>query len=318
MGDSTQARAHVRRQIGEFLTTRRAGLHPAQAGLAPGRNRRVKGLRREEVAALAGISVEYYVRLERGQATGASDGVLEGVGRALRFGDDERAHLTDLLRSGSGVHPCRLLPSPSTVRPAVRRILDSMTATPALVLNGRLEIAGANDLGRALYGPLTGPPEKPVGWPESIALSTFSDPGARTFWRDWPAVATGVVNHLRAQAGRNPCDHVLTGLVDDLCSRSEVFRDLWARHEVRVPRAGLHRVRHPVAGDLDLPFESAPLDPGLTLLMYSAEPGTASDAALRRLASPPARRACRPEPAGRSRTAAPPAPGGTPRTPTPG
>ncbi|MDP9830546.1 transcriptional regulator with XRE-family HTH domain [Kineosporia succinea] len=273
MGDPQHARAEMRRSIGEFLTTRRARLQPGRLGLGAGPNRRVKGLRREEVAALAGISVEYYVRLERGRVHGASDAVLEGVSRALQFGDAEREHLSALLDAGSGTRPCRLITAPATLRPTLQRILDSMSTTPALVLNGRLRVVGGNAAGRALL---------PV---DDLARHVFLGPPG--FWRDWDDIAIDVVNRLRAESGRNPCDRVLGDLVQELSSRSPAFARNWARHDVHVRTHGVHHVRHPLAGDLDLPYEITPLasDPGLTLVMFSPEPGSASEEALHRLVS---------------------------------
>lgn len=278
MGDSPQARTAMRQLTREFLSARRARLTPGQAGLpVAGGHRRVKGLRREEVAALAGISVEYYIRLERGDAHGVSESVLHSIGQALQLSDDERAHLHELIHAGGGVRPCRLVSARPDLRPPVQRILDSMTTTAALVVDGRLDVLGANALGRALYEPMR----------HCTARFVFLDPAARTFWRDWDTVAGDTANRLRAEAGRNPCDHGLSDLVEELTGASQDFRLRWAHHDVRVRTTGVRRIRHPVVGDLELPFESTPLiaDPGQTLLMYTAEPGTPSADALTMLAS---------------------------------
>ena len=285
VGSGKQVQAEVRQLISDFLATRRAGLQPERAGLSMGPNRRVRGLRREEVAALAGISVEYYVRLERGHANGASDGVLEGVSRALQLDPAERSHLNDLLRSSSGTRSCEVRTAPGTLRPPVQRILDSMSSTPAIVLNAGLEVVGANALGRALL-PETG----------DLARSLFLDPGSRMFWREWDEMADDAANRLRAEAGRNPCDRSLTGLITELSSKSAEFRARWARHDVRVQTSGTRRIHHPIVGDLELPFESTPLvsDPGLTLLMFTAEAESASEDALKLLAIPDRGRHTRP------------------------
>jgi len=274
----------VRRQIREFLGSRRARLTPEQAGLPVyGGTRRVKGLRREEVATLAGISVEYYIRLERGEAGGVSESVLEGINHALQLNEAERSHLLGLLRSVGGNRPCELPATRPALRPPIQRILDSMTITPAMVFTGRLDVIGANGLGRALYEPMYADPTRPV----NIARFTFLDPAARRFWRDWDQIASDSANLLRAEAGRNPCDGELTALVGELSTRSEDFRVRWARHDVRAHTTGVKRFHHPIVGDLELPYEATPLaaDPGQTLLMYTAETGSPTEDALRLLAS---------------------------------
>jgi transcriptional regulator with XRE-family HTH domain len=276
--------ADVRRQIREFLATRRERLTPEQVGLPVyGGNRRVKGLRREEVATLAGISVEYYIRLERGEAAGVSESVLEGINHALRLNEAERAHLLDLVRASGGTRPLKLVTARPSLRPPIQRILDSMTTTAAVVFSGRLDVIGANALGRALYEPMYAAPSRPV----NTARFGFLNPAARTFWRDWDKIADDSANLLRAEAGRNPCDAELTALIGELSTRSEDFRVRWARHDVRIHTTGVKRIHHPIVGDLELPYEATPLiaDPGQTLLMYTAEPGTPSEDALRLLSS---------------------------------
>lgn len=272
----------MRAQIREFLATRRARLTPEQAGLAVfGGARRVKGLRREEVAALAGISVEYYIRLERGDATGVSESVLDGIHHALRLTDAERAHLRDLLDAGRARRPAAPAAQPR-LRAPVRRILASMTTTAALVFTGRLDILGANALGRALYEPMYASPARPV----NTARFAFLDPAARTFWRDWGTIADDSAALLRAEAGRTPHDAELMTLIGELSTRSEDFRIRWARHDVRSYASGVKRVHHPIVGDFELAYESTRLaDPGQILIMYTPEPGTPSEDALRMLAS---------------------------------
>jgi len=277
-------RGDVRAQIREFLTTRRARVTPQQVGLPvfdTGR-RRVPGLRREEVAMLAGISAEYYVRLERGDAAGISEGVVDGIVHALRLDEAERSHLSDLLRAASSTR-VRRRPSVQRIRPTVQRIMDSMVGVPAFVLNGRRDLLAANELGRALYSPiydeLTDPP--------NTARFTFLNPHALEFFPEWDTVANDTVAGLRTEAGRDPYDRGLTDLIGELSTRSQEFRMRWANHNVRSHITGHKRLHHPTVGDLDLPFEFLPLpgDPGQSLLTYTAEPGSATQEAINLLAS---------------------------------
>src|SRR4051812_44378517 len=268
--------------IAEFLTTRRAKVTPEQAGLPTYGRRRVKGLRREEVASLAGMSVEYYKRLERGNVSGVSELVLEGLARALQLDEAERAHLFDLVRAASPVAPRRLRPIKHRVRPVVQRILDQ-TAAPATVRNARLDYVGANALGRALYAPLFDSREQPA----NSARFTFLDPAAADFYPDWDRVATELVAHLRSEAGRNPYDRQLSDLIGELSTRSDEFRVRWAAHNVRFHRTGAKRIHHPVVGELELVYESMALsaDDGLSIAVFTAESGSASQQALDLLAS---------------------------------
>lgn len=276
-------------EIREFLTSRRARLTPSLAGLPPGgRQRRVKGLRREEVAVLADISVEYYTRLERGNATGVSADVLDAVSRALQLDEAERCHLVDLVRAANVTAPHRSAPLPP-VRPAVKRIVDAITDVPALVRNGRFDILYANPLAEALYSELFAEPVRPVNSARFIFLSRR----ARMFYADWETVAREVVAALHGEAGRNPYGEELSSLIGLLSTQSEEFRVLWASHDVRFHRSGVKRFRHPLVGDLALSYEVMDLtaDPGLMVLCYSAEPGSRSEAALRELADWTATRA---------------------------
>jgi transcriptional regulator with XRE-family HTH domain len=268
--------------IAEFLTTRRAKITPEQAGLPTYGQRRVKGLRREEVASLAGVSVEYYKRLERGNVSGVSELVLEGLANALQLDEAERAHLFDLARAANPGVPKRPRPVRQTIRPVVQRVLDQIAA-PATVRNGRLDYVGANSLGRALYAPVWESREQPV----NSARFTFLDPAAADFYPDWEQVASELVAHLRSEAGRNPYDRKLSDLIGELSTRSDDFRVRWAAHNVRFHRTGAKRIHHPIVGALDLVYESMELsaDDGLSVAIFTAEPGSASQQALDLLAS---------------------------------
>ena len=276
-----------RNEIRDFLTSRRARITPEQAGLpAYGANRRVAGLRREEVAMLAGVSVDYYTRLERGNAHGASESVLEALARALHLDEAERAHLFDLARSASTTARAPRRPARQQVRPSVQRILDSMTTTPAYVRNGRMDILAANRLGRALFAPVITSPAQ-TQKPANAGRFLFLDPGAPQFYLDWERQAQDTVAILRSEAGRNPHDQALSGLIGELSTRSEIFRTWWAAHNVRFHRTGVKRFHHPVVGDLTLAYEALDLaaDEGLRISAYTAEAGSASDDALNFLAS---------------------------------
>ena len=272
--------------IRDFLTSRRQRVTPDQAGLPVyGANRRVKGLRREEVAMLAGISVEYYTRLERGNVSGVSESVLEGITNALRLDEAERAHLVDLVRAASATGPPRRRPAQMRVRPVVQRILDSMTGTAAYVRNGRFDILAANTLGAALYSPVL---EGDIGGrPANTARFLFLDPRASEFFVEWASNADHCVAVLRAEAGRDPYDRNLSDLIGELSTRSQQFRVRWAQHDVRHHRTGTKRLHHPVVGDLTLDYEAFELagDPGQRINVYSAEPGSPSAQALSLLAS---------------------------------
>jgi len=270
--------------VRDFLTSRRARLTPEQAGLpAYGGNRRVTGLRREEVAMLAGVSVDYYTRLERGNLSGASDSVLEALARALQLEEAETAHLYDLARAADVAPRIRRRRSPQTVRPSLQRVIDAITGAPAWVRNDRGDVLAANELGRALYVDLMSEVVKPP----NASRFTFLNPKSRAFYADWERAADDMVAILRSAAGRNPYDKDLTDLVGELSTRSEEFRTRWARHDVKYHRTGRKRVHHPIVGDLDLAFEAfeLPGEPGLRINVYTADPGTPSEDALKLLAS---------------------------------
>ena len=269
-------------EIREFLASRRARITPERAGLTMyGRKRRVSGLRREEVALLADISVEYYTRLERGNARGISEEVLDAVCRALQLDEAERAHLLDLVRIANVERVPRRTPEPQRVRPSIRRIVDAIVTLPAFVNNGRLDILYANPLAEAFYSEQLRDPVRP---PNS-ARFLFLDPRARSFYVDWDTIAHDIVATLRGEAGRNPYDRALSDLIGQLSTRSAEFRVLWAGHDVRFHRSGTKRFHHPLVGDLTLAYESLelPADLGLTLVTYSAEPGSPSEERLREL-----------------------------------
>ncbi|MET7406311.1 helix-turn-helix transcriptional regulator [Streptomyces parvulus] len=276
-----------REEVREFLTSRRAKITPERAGLPPGSRRRVPGLRRSEVAALADMSVEYYSKLERGSLAGVSPPVLEAVARALQLDDAERAHLMNLARAADGsdalTRPRRRTARPWTPHRSLQWTLDAITAGPAFVRNGRMDMLAANQLARAFYSDLHETPGNRM----NLARFQFLDPAARRFYPDWDTFADVAVAILRTEAGRDPYDKDLHDLVGELSTRSEEFRGRWGAHNVRRHGTGTKRFHHPVVGDLTLAFEGLEMAaaPGLTLTVYAAEPGSASEEALRLLAS---------------------------------
>ncbi|NRG42510.1 helix-turn-helix domain-containing protein [Rathayibacter sp. VKM Ac-2804] len=273
--------------IAGFLASRRARLTPAEAGLPDvGGRRRVAGLRREEVAALAGVSPGYYRRLERGQALGVSESVLGGLARALRLNETERAHLDDLVRAANAaVQPRRERPARpgDGLSPGAQQMIAAMSTVPVFVQNRRLDAVAANALGRALFAPMLAAGEDPA----NAARFVFLDARARSFYRDWQGTAEQLVAVLRREAGRSPRDQELAALLERLASASPVFRALWSSHDVREHRTGTKDVHHPVVGDLSLSFETLELasQPGLQVLVFSAEPGSASADGLQLLAN---------------------------------
>lgn len=273
--------------ISEFLTTRRAKLTPSQVGLPDfGGRRRVPGLRREEVALVAGMSSEYYKRLERGNAVGVSDAVIDGVSRALQLDEAEHAHLRDLIRAANaGAHP---QPRARTTRntqltSGMQQTIDAMSTVPVFVQNGRLDAVATNRLGAALFSEMLDGARPPA----NAARFIFLERRAQTFYRDWEAQTRQIVAVLRAEAGRSPYDRQLSDLVGELSTRSDLFRRLWGAHDVREHRTGLKSVHHPVVGDLDLTFQAMDLasDRGLQMIVFSAEPGTPTHERLQLLAN---------------------------------
>ncbi|GAA4673494.1 helix-turn-helix domain-containing protein [Streptomyces youssoufiensis] len=273
-------------ELGNFLRSRRARLQPADVGLVSyGGQRRVPGLRREELAQLAGVSVAYYTRLEQGQSGNASDGVLDALARALRLTPDEHAHLRNLARPGRAAR--RPAARPATARPATRQLIAAMGAVPALVLDARYDVLAWNPLGHALLaGHLdAGAPERPAERPNTQRL-LFLDPHVRELYPDWEFEARRAVSSLRLAAGEHPDDRQLAELIGELTMKSPEFAALWSRHPVRGCTSGVKVFHHPLVGPLELAFQMLrlPDSGGQGVLAFSAEPDSASDAGLRLLA----------------------------------
>jgi transcriptional regulator with XRE-family HTH domain len=281
---STLDLVDTRKEIRDFLTSRRARITPERAGLRSYGSRRVPGLRREEVAVLAGVSVPYYTRLERGDMSGVSQSVLEALARALELDDAERAHLFDLARAAQPtVARPRRRRAKQRVRPEVQWTLEAITGAAAFVGNQRLDILAANQLGRALFSELYAMPARPV----NNARFVFLDPRAEVFYGDWERVAGECVAILRWAAGRDPDDRDLSDLVGELATLSEAFRSRWAAHDVRFHNTGVKHLHHPEVGELSLSYNrlDLPADHGLTIFTYAAEPGSRSEEALKLLGS---------------------------------
>jgi Helix-turn-helix. len=276
-----------RDEVREFLTTRRARIRPDQVDLPAGPNRRVPGLRRTEVALLAGVSVEYYSRLERGNLAGASETVLHAVATALQFDEAERDHLFDLARTAN-TSPARRPRGGShspVVRAGLQLALDAITGGPALIRNGRMDIIATNLLARALHlEAYSACSERPVNLARFAFLHRES---AERFYPDWNLAADSIVAILRAEAGRDPYDRDTQDLIGELSTRSDEFRIKWGDHNVRRHVTGVKRFLHPVVGDLEFLFEGTDLSgtPGWNLNIYMAEPGSVTADAIRLLAS---------------------------------
>ncbi|ALV47460.1 XRE family transcriptional regulator [Arthrobacter alpinus] len=275
-----------RDEIREFLSSRRAKITPAQAKLpAYGGTRRVAGLRREEVAMLAGVSVDYYTKLERGNFGSVSEGVLHALARALQLDDAEREHLFHLATSTATIKPGRRSTPSHTVRAAVQRVVDGLTDAPAFIRNNRRDLLAANDLGRALYSEVyadaDGHGTVNHGTVNTVRYLFFND-GAREFFKHWDKAAADIVANLRTEVGRDPHDRGLQDLIGELSTRSQEFSSLWAAHDVRYHDTGSKALHHPVVGDLELTFEvmDLPADVGQSLIVYGAEPGSATEEAL--------------------------------------
>jgi len=277
-----------RTEVRDFLMSRRAKVTPQQAGLPDVGARRVPGLRRGEVAALAQVSVEYYAKLERGELAGVSASILDAIARALQLDEAERVHLLHLAQAANGTNTLsrtrRQTSKRWTTRPSLQWVLNSITGGPAIVRNGRMDLLAANHLGRAMHSSLY--ENDPTGQP-NFARYTFFDDDSRRFYPDWDTAADICVALLQTEAGRDPHDKALHDLVGELSTRSRDFRRRWSSHDVRLHGAGAKHFHHLAVGNLDLAYESVDMisEPGLTLTIYAAEPASASADALVLLAS---------------------------------
>jgi transcriptional regulator with XRE-family HTH domain len=278
-----------RGEIRDFLVSRRAKITPEQAGLPPSSRRRVAGLRREEVAVLAGVSTEWYTRLEKGHIGGVSEDVLDAVARALRLDDDERTHLFDLARSSRHGSRNTSRRRDVEVPPRVQWMLDSMTMSSAFVRNGRTDIVAGNPLARALLAPMYDSDTVDKRGRPNISRFIFFDPGAHDFYVDWDAAGSATAALLRAEVAREPRDRALRELIGELSTLSPAFRASWAAHDVLIHHDGIKRLQHPDVGHLELTFQSLDLPMSRRalhdLIIYTAEPGSASEERLKLLSS---------------------------------
>ncbi|MGW2745282.1 helix-turn-helix domain-containing protein [Streptomyces sp. NPDC001450] len=271
-----------RAELSEFLRSRRARLKPEDVGLRDfGRHRRVPGLRREELAQLAGVSVAYYTRLEQGNGRNVSAEVLDSIARALRLTDAEHAHLTHLAKPKA--HKKKPAARQQQVRGALHRLLEVMEGVPAYIVGRRAEILAWNRMAAAVFGDWSELPPAERNW----ARLVFLHPEYRDLFVDWEQKAIDIVCALRMDAGCYPDDPRLSALVGELSVKSDEFRRLWATHDVKEKSHGVKRLHHPLVGDLSLNFESFRLtdDSDLGLVTYHAEPGSPSAESLRLLAS---------------------------------
>ncbi|MFE5909563.1 helix-turn-helix domain-containing protein [Streptomyces wedmorensis] len=278
-----------RADIRDFLADRRARITPEQAGLPTSGRRRVPGLRREEVAVLAGVSTEWYTRLEKGHINGVSEDVLDAVARALRLDEDERIYLFDLARAAQPAGRTPRRRKAVDVPPRVRWLLDSITLSAAFVTNGRLDIVATNALARALFSPVFDSPTADERRLPNFARYYFLDPGSHHFVADWDQAVALTAALLRAEAGRYPHDKALRELIGELSTLSTDFRTQWAVHDVRIHHSGVKTFHHPDAGPLELTYQplDLPLSPreAHSLTLYTAEPGTPAEDRLKLLAS---------------------------------
>ncbi len=284
-GNPTDNRTEIR----DFLASRRAKITPEQVGLPTSGRRRVPGLRREEVAVLAGVSTEWYTRLEKGHIGGVSDDVLHAVARALQLDEAERTYLFDLARAA---RPAQRTPSRRKnveVPGSVQWLLDSVTLSAAFVRNGRMDVVATNPLARALHAPMFASDTTDRHGCANIARYHFLDPGAHHFFVDWDAAANATVALLRAEAGREPHDRALRELIGELSTLSPEFRTMWAAHDVRTRHDGVKRLQHPEVGRLELTYQSLDLPvshrAAHDLTFYTAEPGSTSEERLKLLTS---------------------------------
>ncbi|SDU78682.1 helix-turn-helix transcriptional regulator [Jiangella alkaliphila] len=265
------------RELAEFLRTRRARLKPAELGLPVTARRRVDGLRRDEVAQLAGVSVEYYIRLEQGRGGHPSDAILDSVASALRLGSAERDHLFHLARP----RRTRSQAAPAQVRPAIAELVAAMPQ-PVVIVDRRLDVLGRNPLAEAVFGGV----HEQTPYAANCAANTFLEPTMRHFFAEWEQVAQDVVALLRRLTGQFPDDVEVTALIDALLAHSADFRRMWAAHDIRQKLHGQKRLRHPLAGEFTLHYEilTLPDDPGISLTVYTVGQDDLAQAALELLA----------------------------------
>jgi transcriptional regulator with XRE-family HTH domain len=278
-----------RADIRDFLATRRARLTPEHVGLPTSTRRRVPGLRREEVAVLAGVSTEWYTRLEKGHIAEVSQDVLDAVSVALRLDDDERTYLHDLARAAKPAHRQTTRRRDVPLTPQVQWMLDSVTLSAAFVRNGPLDVIGSNALGRALHAPMFASPTTTAHATANFARYHFLDEGSKDFFIDWEAGAAATVALLRAEAGREPYDKALRELIGELSTASEEFSAFWAAHDIRIRHEGTKRLQHPEIGEIELTYQSVELPTGKRawhdLSFYTAQPGSPDEERLKLLAS---------------------------------
>ncbi|TWF91222.1 helix-turn-helix transcriptional regulator [Kitasatospora viridis] len=271
-------------EVRDFLRTRRDRITPEQAGIIGGGRRRLPGLRREEVAMLAGMSSDYYAKMERGNLAGVSPEVLDALARALRLDDAETEHLHDLARAANpSPSRRRSRPAPSTIRPSLQRFLDAITGAPAWIVDQRADILATNPLARALLAPLLDDPDAR----HNTARFIFLSPAARTFYPRWERSADASAANLRTAAGRNPRDKALTDLIGELAARSDAFSTRWTAHAVRLHRTGTKHIHHPDVGDLEFVYEGVELPdhPGWMMYAYTSTPGSPTEERLGLLGS---------------------------------
>ncbi|MER5802115.1 helix-turn-helix transcriptional regulator [Streptomyces mirabilis] len=271
-------------EVRDFLRTRRSRITPEQAGIIGGGRRRQPGLRREEVAMLAGMSVDYYAKMERGNLAGVSAEVLGALARALQLDDAETDHLHDLARAATPVpNNRRPRPTESTVRPSLQRFLDALTGAPAWIANQRSDILATNHLGRALLAPMLDDPDNQ----DNNARFIFLSPASRNFYPDWEQAANAAAASLRIAAGRNPRDKALTDLIGELVTRSDAFSRRWSAHDVRLHRSGTKQIHHPDVGDLEFVYEAVELpdQPGWTMFAYTSDAGSPTEERIKLLGS---------------------------------
>ncbi|MFE0463976.1 helix-turn-helix transcriptional regulator [Kitasatospora sp. NPDC058965] len=277
-------------EVRDFLRTRRDRITPEQAGIIGGGRRRLPGLRREEVAMLAGMSSDYYAKIERGHLAGVSPEVLDALARALRLDEAETEHLHDLARAANpSPGRRRSRPAQSTIRPSLQRFLDAITGAPAWIVDQRADILATNPLARALLAPLLGDPDAR----HNSARFIFLSPAARTFYPQWEHAADASAANLRTAAGRNPRDKALTDLIGELAARSDAFSTRWSAHQVRLHRTGTKQIHHPDVGDLEFVYEGVELPdhPGWMMYAYTSAPGSPTEERVALLGSLAATRA---------------------------